>query len=430
MKQLLFVFTFLISIVSASNEPPLNIILIMADDLGYETLTANGGESYQTPRLDQLAAKGARFEHCYAQPVCTSSRVKIMTGLSNVRNYTWFGNLNHKQKTFAHYLKKAGYATAIAGKWQLGGKLDYPKHFGFDEELLWQHKRSRFREGTRHDSRFENPVLEQNNTALEFNKGEYAPDLFTDYLCDFMTRKKDEPFFAYYPMVLAHCPFAPTPDSKDWDPESKGSLTYLGSPQYFGDMVSYMDKLVGRIVDHVESLGIADRTVILFTGDNGTDQPITSLFQGRAVQGGKLTTKDSGTRVPLIAYAPGLIKPMVVQDLVDLSDFLPTMCDIAGIKSPNNIDGQSFWPQLRGETGSPREWVYCWYSRSGKTEDAQVFARTQKYKVYATGEFYDIPRDVDELNPLVNLTQEQIQIKEQLTDVIKSYAKYRPENQE
>ena len=115
-----------------------NIVFIMADDFGYECVGANGGTSYQTPVLDQMAKEGMRFEHCYSQPICTPSRVKLMTGISNMRNYGKFGFLDPKQTTFANLLKKEGYATCIVGKWQLQGGLEGPNKFGFDEYCLWQ----------------------------------------------------------------------------------------------------------------------------------------------------------------------------------------------------------------------------------------------------------------------------------------------------
>jgi len=125
----------------AKTQKQPNLILIMADDMGYECVRSNGGTSYTTPHLDELARTGARFEHCYSQPLCTPSRVKIMTGMSNFRNYVNFGVLDRKQTTFAHLLKKAGYATCIVGKWQLGKEADSPQHFGFDQSCLWQHTR-------------------------------------------------------------------------------------------------------------------------------------------------------------------------------------------------------------------------------------------------------------------------------------------------
>ena len=126
---------------NAHAERP-NIVLIMADDMGYEALSVNGSESCKSPNLDKLAAGGVRFTNCFAQPLCTPSRAKLMTGQYNVRNYVRFGLLDRGQTTFAHQLKEAGYSTCIAGKWQLGKQKDSPQHFGFEESCLWQHTRS------------------------------------------------------------------------------------------------------------------------------------------------------------------------------------------------------------------------------------------------------------------------------------------------
>ncbi|MGC3996329.1 MAG: sulfatase-like hydrolase/transferase [Anaeromyxobacter sp.] len=169
--------------VSAASAKP-NLVLILADDLGYETVGANGGTSYKTPVLDKLAADGMRFTRCFAQPLCTPTRVQLMTGLYNVRNYIHFGALETSQITFGNLLKKAGYATAIAGKWQLGREVDLPQKFGFDESYLWQH--------TRRPARYANPGIEHNGKELDFSKGEYGPDLVNDFAIDFITRKKDQ----------------------------------------------------------------------------------------------------------------------------------------------------------------------------------------------------------------------------------------------
>ncbi len=379
-----------------------NIILIMADDLGYECIGANGGTSYQTPILDNLAKTGARFEHCYSQPLCTPSRVKIMTGIHNVRNYTQFGDMDRNQITFAQLLKKSGYATCIAGKWQLGRQPDSAQHFGFDESCLWQHTRGRTdKDG--HDTRFSNPKLEINGKEMNYDNGEYSTDITSDFICDFIDRHSDTPFLAYYPMILTHCPFVPTPNSSDWDAESKGSKEYKGDAKYFGDMVSYMDKTVGKLINKLDELGIRENTLILFTGDNGTDKPVVSVMNGRDVAGGKGSMTDAGTHVPLIANWPGVVLPdNECRDIVDFSDFLPTLCETAGVTVPASlsIDGRSFLPQLKGKKGDPREWIYCWYSKSGKESEAKVFTRNQRYKLYQTGHFFDIQNDVLEKTPL------------------------------
>ncbi len=407
--------------VAAETRP--NIVLIMADDLGYECIGANGGTSYRTPVLDRLAADGVRFEHCYAQPLCTPTRVKLMTGMANVRNYAVFGKLAESQTTFANLLRDAGYATAIVGKWQLGKDARLPAHFGFEEHCLWQL--------LRRPSRYANPGLEANGEAVDYGPGKYGPDIITDYACDFIDRHKDGPFLLYYPMILTHCPFEPTPDSADWDPTSKGSPTYKGHAKYFGDMVLYMDKLVGRLLGQLERSGVRENTLVLFVGDNGTDKPVVSMMNGQRVAGGKGKMTDAGTRVPLIAHWPGQTpRGMLCSDLVDMSDFLPTFCDAAGVDIPASLatDGRSFLPQLQGRMGTPRAWIYCWYSRNGGPI-GQEFTRTQRYKLYRSGQFFDIEQDVLEEHPLdpAGLSPDVRSILDELQAALDLYTDARPE---
>ena len=125
-------------LIAQNNNRPPNIILIMADDLGFECVNSYGGTSYETPNLSSLAESGIQFDNCHSQPICTPSRVKLMTGKSNKKNYKKFGILDPNEKTFSQALRKKGYATMIAGKWQLGKVDSLPQHFGFDEHLLWQ----------------------------------------------------------------------------------------------------------------------------------------------------------------------------------------------------------------------------------------------------------------------------------------------------
>ena len=379
---------------AAAKKP--NIVLIMADDMGYECVGANGSTFYKTPNIDRLAAGGMRFEHCYSQPLCTPSRVQIMTGRYNARNYVTFGLLHPKEITFGNVLKAAGYKTCIAGKWQLKGGMEGPTKFGFDEYCLWQL--------TRKPCRYPNPGLEINGKAVNYKNGEYAPDIVSDYLVDFIKRNKDKPFFAYYPMILPHWPFQPTPDSKDWDPkEMKEWPRKRWNRAHFKDMVTYADKLVGKIDNVLRDLGIRENTLLIFTGDNGTYAGITSPFKGSDYRGGKGTTLNAGTHVPLIASWPGTIKKGTVsQDLIDFSDMLPTFAALGGGKVPTDriIDGRSFLPQLKGEKGNPRDWVFCWYERDGIRPNVKRYARTHKYKLYKSGKFYNIPADELEKNDL------------------------------
>jgi arylsulfatase A len=412
-----------------------NIVLIMLDDLGLEAIRSYGGESYETPRIDRLAESGIRFDQAFANPVCTPSRVKIMTGKHGVRNYTRFAELDRKQRTFAHQLKEIGYATAIAGKWQLGQELDAPAHFGFDQSLLWQLTyEGRYRPGTKLDSRYVNPVLFVDGEMTIYSDGEYGPDLCADFIIDFMAdnAREDRPFFAYYPMILPHFPFDPTPLSDTWDPERLGSAERYGPGgremwhKHTADMVKYADRIVGRIVDKIEELGIRDETLILFTSDNGTDKRITSRWRGRDVTGGKGTITDEGTRVPFIASWPGVIEPGRVSDeLIDFSDVLPTIVEVAGGRLPGDrvIDGVSLVPTFQGLDTRDKDYVYVWHNPRGKGAD--IFARTAEHKVVRRrGErvyrYVHCPGPFEEnAIPDSDLTAAQRQAKEQLVMAIK-----------
>jgi arylsulfatase A len=400
-----------------------NLIVIMADDLGYETIGANGGTSYRTPHLDKLAATGMRFEHCYVQPLCTPTRVQLMTGQYNVRNYINFGNMDPKAVTFGNILSQAGYATCIAGKWQLGQDKELPKKFGFDEHCLWQH--------TRRPPRYANPGLEINGVEKDWNQGEYGPDLVNDYALEFISCKKDGPFFLYYPMMLTHSPYQATPDSKTWDPKAQGENANK-RPEHFGDMVAYMDKLIGKLVARLDQLGIRDNTLLVFLGDNGTGRGTPSMMGSREVIGGKGTTTSFGMHVPLIANWPGKIAGgRVTANLVDSTDILPTICEAAGVKTPADlkIDGRSFFPQLRGGLGGPREWVYSWYSpRQSNDKAVREFAFNHSFKLYRSGDFFDLRSDLAEKQPLkvASLTGEAAAAAKQLQGALDQYKAARP----
>lgn len=396
---------------NAADRP--NIIFIMADDLGVEGIGAYGGTSYKTPAIDQLANEGVRFTHAYAQPLCTCTRTQLMTGLYNNRNWLYFGILDPRSKTIGHYLQEAGYSTCIAGKWQLqsydppsypGSHLRRGKGMkvaeaGFNEYSLFHSWHTEDK-----GSRFANPTMDENGKLLKELEGDYGPDHWVSFINDFIERKKDDrdPFFVYYSMALPHRPFEPTPDSKDW-----GSDLHEEDTKYFPDMVEYMDKCVGRIVKQVEDLGLSEKTMIIFYSDNGTHRKITTQTKDGPVVGGKGRTTDAGTHVPLIVRWPGTLKPATNDNLVDSTDFLPTMMEAAGkpISEQTNIDGISFYGQLFGKTDSIRPWVFCHYDpRPGWDKDQFRkirFARNKRFKLYGDGKLYDVANDKLEQNPIL-----------------------------
>ena len=418
MKKIITVYllTILISFtqnLKAQSTKP-NVIVILVDDFGYECVQAYGGTSYATPNINRLASQGIRFEHAYAQPLCTPSRVKIMTGKTNVKNYTKFGRLKEGETTFANLFRDNGYATCIAGKWQLSDGPQVLNDFGFDNHCLWQQYWYSADPNTAtvgRCPRFKDPLLMVDGQPQSY-PGLYGPDIASDYINNFIDANKDKPFLVYYPMILTHSPFVPTPDSgDDWnkDEPAQSQLTLEQKQKYFADMTAYTDKIVAKIEANLIKNNILENTIILFTGDNGTHHDINSALQdGTNVQGGKGDMTDAGTRVPLIAYWKDRSVPSVSQDLVDLGDFLPTICEAANIDVPNDIDGVSFLPQILGQTGTPKDYIFMWYAQNGKSKDAKMFTRTQKYKLYGNGDFFNIENDVLEQNKLIvsQLSQE------------------------
>ncbi|MEM1450170.1 MAG: sulfatase-like hydrolase/transferase [Planctomycetota bacterium] len=373
-------------------EPPRpNVVLILADDFGFECVGANGGTSYETPHLDRMAAEGIRFLHCHATPLCTPSRVQLMTGQYSFRNYERFGYLDADEVTFGTLLKDAGYATGVFGKWQLNYGVDgagRPGEFGFDTWCLWNARKDP-------GSRYADPRLVVDGEVRDL-EGAWGPEVVSEHALDFVRARQDEaePFFLYYPMILPHSPFVPSP----WSERREG-----GKQELFGDMVAGLDLLVGRLLDELVELGIAERTLVLFVGDNGTHRPIRSVMDGEEIPGGKSFMTMAGTHVPMIAWWPGTAEPAVLDDLVDLTDFLPTICDAAGVESAARprSDGTSFLPRLRGEAGSPREWIFCHYDpRWNVPGKPGRYVFDGRFKLYHDGRLFDVTADRAERSPL------------------------------
>jgi len=397
-----------------------NIVLIMADDMGYECLGCNGSTEYQTPNLDKLAEEGVRFEHCYSQPLCTPSRVKIMTGKYNFRNYQDFGYLDPSQLTFGNLLKDAGYATCISGKWQLNGlnrnnpnnqDLERPHHFGFDEYCLWQLNHTRAQ-----GERYANPLVTVNGKDLPRDKNAYGPQIFADYVCDFIDRKAGQPFFVYYPMVLVHDPFVPTPDSPIWQDDSN---RYKKDTAYFADMMAYTDKIIGQVEAKLKEKGVWENTFFIFTGDNGTGRAIYSNTNLGVVHGAKGFSIITGNHVPLIVHWPAKMKKNVVKTLVSFCDVLPTLCDVAGIdKDKYTTDGKSWLPVVTGKKESIQDEIFIHYSpRWGQFKNTR-WVMNDTYKLYRDGRFFNTATDTLEQVPLKQLTMEEQKLKNQFQQIL------------
>lgn len=386
-------------------DKPLNVILIMADDSASDNYGCYGSTFFKTPTLDGLARTGAKFNHCYSEPVCTSSRVKIMTGRDGIRNYVAFGTLDKSETTFGTMMKKHGYATAVAGKWQLhGGKNgSLAPDCGFDNYCLWNYP------GGGRD-RYWNPSIIRDGKLIKTTDKDYGPDIFTDYLIKFIEQNKERPFFAYYPMVLVHSPFPVTPDSEP-PTENKTSEKGAVALKNFRDMTLYADKCVKKIVDALERNGLRDNTVIIYTTDNGTGRSLTYPFGDEQRKGEKAYATDGGTHAPLIVNCPGIVPPgIVTDDLVDFSDMMPTLAAITKASLPDvALDGRSFWQQCLGKKGDPRKWIFQYYypkfvpaaenHGQGVNKREIIWAQNQNFKLYRDGVMYAV-KDRHETTPI------------------------------
>ena len=427
----IFIVFVFISCNKAEIENKPNIILIMADDMGYECLGCNGNTEYQTPVLDKLAAEAIRFDNCFSQPLCTPSRVKIMTGKFNYRNYEDFGYLNPNQQTFANLLKEAGYKTCIAGKWQLNGlnrnnpnnqDVNRPYHFGFDEYCLWQLHHDR-----KDGERFANALITQNGHDLPRDPDSYGPQIFADYICDFIERKKDSSFFVYYPMVLVHEPFVPTPGSPDWNiPENR----YKKDTAYFAHMMAFTDKIVGQIIAKLKETNTFENTLFVFTADNGTHHTIYSSTQNGIIQGAKGENINYGNHVPLIVSWPKKMQAKKITDaLVSFADFLPTFCEVAGIDSTTfKSDGKSLVSLITGENQSVQDEIFIHYSpRWGNwSEFHKRWVLNGNYKLYNNGKFFNTKNDPLEKNELTDLNETEQNLKNRFQIILDANEKEIP----
>ena len=413
----------------------LNVILIVGDDVGYEIPTCNGGQSYVTPNIDSMAANGMHFTQCYSAPECSPSRIMLLTGKYNFRNYTTWGHLNTNQLTIGNLLKNNGYKTYYSGKWQLDGGNASIKQFGFDDYVVWLP--FKMWPEAQAGSRYKSPVLYAagNYISPALLQNKYADDVFTDSIQNFITKNTKNKFFVYYSMSLTHLPFSPTPDDPDfagWD----ASDTKKSDTKYFPEMVNYMDKKIGQLLNFLKQEELDKNTVVIFVGDNGTPKSITSQFNGITIKGGKESTTTYGTHVPLIFYCPNRILPNTVNNnLVCFPDFLPTLAALTNSTVSNSfkpIDGISFYNQLFLNNTGARSSIFCQFNPAIPGNVNNIPARwvqNKRYKLYDTipnvyhaPGFYDMQNDIEELNPLADslLTPDQQITKQNFRHILDS----------
>ena len=369
---------------SAEKSVKPNIIFILADDLGFAEVSANGADHYKTPNLDALANEGVRFNHFYTAPLCGPSRAMILTGRYGFRSgavsQTACGAMIRTgpkaEVMVPSVLKKAGYSTAMIGKWGQILPSGNAAEWGFDHMLSFKGSGIYWNKtaaaawvkkyGIAGDKDGENGFRANpgpyniNEKNLMLADHEYMPDLMHTNAIDFINEHKDKPFFLYYSMSHVHGQHLPTPDSAPPDMGKDATERYN---QIYADNIAYMDKLVGKLMAELDRLKLRENTVIVFMGDNGTGKRNAdrATIGGRRLVGQKGSMEEGGGLVPFIVHWRGVTASgSVNNNISDASDLLPTFAEIAGAPLPEDrvIDGISLVPQLRGAPTSQRTWAF------------------------------------------------------------------------
>jgi arylsulfatase A len=377
MKLTHYFFLFLLfANASFAQQKKPNIIFVLADDLGIDGVSAYGADFFKTPVIDKLAKEGIRYTNAYTVPLCGPSRALILSGRYGFRtgavNQDMTGEIKPSAENFMpSILKKAGYTSSMIGKW---GQLPLgPAEFGFDDYLRFFGSGSFFNEEGKKDKY----VVNGKESVLK--DGEYMPDLMHDHMVNFLAQHKKDPFYLYYSLSHVHGEIVATPDSKPGTTDYKELYAYN---------ISYMDKLVGKLVHTLDSLKLRENTLIVFFGDNGTAGEAAQIgrVQGQKLSGKKGTMQECGSLVPMIVNWPGMIKkPGVSNSLIDAADFIPTFAELAGAPLPTNnvLDGVSFAYQLKGGKGTARDWIF-----TGLGKDWYV--RSANWKLMRSGDLYDM----------------------------------------
>lgn len=411
---------------------PSNIVLILIDDMGWADAGCLGSRFYETPNIDRLAAGGMRFTQAYAScAVCSPTRAAIMTGKAPARLHItdyipgeqapadsrfalpdWEKRLPLEEVTLAEVLKRRGYATASMGKWHLGGSQYYPEQQGFDVNIAGGHMGQPasyfWPYGTPTHAARVPGLAEQGG-----REGEYLTDRLTDEALRFIESRRDGPFFLYLAHYAVHSPLMGKAELIE-EAADRPAANGQGNAVYAA-MVRSVDDSVGRILDKLDELRITDRTLVLFTSDNGGavhfgTPPATS---NAPLRSGKGNPYEGGLRVPLIVRAPSVTRAGNVCDVPVIShDFFPTLLELSGADRKDAhtaTDGASFASLLRGRSEATHDalhWHYPHYWNRGKVTPYSVVraGHWKLIRLYETGreELYNLAEDPGEQNDLAS----------------------------
>lgn len=428
-------------VLGAQRKP--NVVLILVDDLGWTDAACYGSGYYETPHIDRLARQGMRFTNGYAAcAVCSPTRAAVLTGRYPARvgitdwirarfqggkipedkeypteyvggknkpvlcppNPLW---MKHEEVTMAEMLKKAGYTTCHIGKWHLGPDAWYPETQGFDYNIGG----CDYGQPPSYFDPYDNKRLDNIPTLKPRDKGEYLTDRLGDEAVRFMKKHKDQPFFLYMANYAVHTPIQ-AKESYIEKYKNKPKTENHDNAKYAG-MVESVDDCVGKIMNTLDELDLADDTLIIFTGDNGGLEPVTDNAPLRA---GKGHPYEGGIREPLIVRWPGKVEAGRVSDEpVTSVDFFPTICQAAGVGLPANraIDGETMMPLLTQSGGMKRDAIYWHFPHYRGNIDPYSIIREGDWKLlkkYGKGTFelYNLKEDISETNDLAKQKPDKV----------------------
>ena len=446
---------------ATSAQERLNVVFILADDLGWGEVGAYGQQKIPTPNIDRLAAQGMRFtQHYSGAPVCAPSRAVLMTGRhlgraevrGNMQARVRFPEFDEGQYplsagavTLAQAFQQAGYATGAMGKWGLGpvGSTGDPNRKGFDlffgyndqavahsyyPPHLWRNAEKVIINRKPIPGHARQPTGE---IRMEDWIGEtYAPALMIAEAEKFIITNAGKPFFLYLPFIEPHVAMHPPRASVERFPEAWDTEVYRGENNYlphprpraaYAAMIADLDGYVGRVMAAVEKAGVAGRTLVVFTSDNGATHPgqvarrfhiggaDPPFFNSTAdLRGYKGSVYEGGIRVPMIARLPGRVAAGTVSDAPGyFADWFPTLTEAAGLPAPEDVDGQSLWPVLTGRTATlekrrPMIWVFPEYGGqvAVRIGDFKLVRQNLKTKTPGPWEVYDLLKDRSEAHDL------------------------------
>ena len=428
-KTLVFLFiAFLPNFAFAQKKAMPNVVIILADDVGYGDLACHGNTVIKTPNLDSLYAKSSRFTNFHVGTTCSPTRAMLMTGKNNNKVGVWHtvnGReiLNKEEKIMPQYFKEAGYRTGIFGKWHLGDSYPFrPQDRGFDEVLIHGGGGVGQTPDFWGNDYFADTYF-RNGKPEKFEK--YCDDVWFDEAIKFMSHKNDKPFLCYIPTNVAHEPYNVAPEYADLYAKNKNVV----NPAFYG-MITKMDENIGRMMVFLKNSGLDKNTIVVFLSDNGTSAGgqldkegfVTKGYNAK-MRGKKGAVYEGGHRVPCFIHIPFLeCENKEINSLSLGTDLLPTLLDLCKITHKPSFEGVSLLPLLMGNSMKERTLVVDTQRGEYLKKNQSYAVMTQRWRMVNGVELYDITNDPEQQKNIAST------FKDTLNRLQKHYEKWWAEN--